>query len=490
MRFFLAGLVHETSSFSPIPTSRRRFEGGAFRPPADIGLNDLESLAGQSNYGRWVRRARERGHSVAPGPTFSAGPSGLTVRTDYEALRDEVLGALKAAGAVDGVLLFLHGSQMAQGYDDCEGDLLALVRGVVGPRTPVGVELDLHCNITHAMLEHATVIVACKEYPHTDFGDRADDLFDLIERAAQGSIRPRMSFVRVPMLNLFFTTVAPMRQLVDFTQALEGKGSVLSITLGHAFTSADMPETSASVIVVTDNDPVEGERLAQGLARIFFSMRAIAGPKTIGIDEALDTALSEPEGRPVVIADGADNPGGGAAGDSTFILRRMLDRGVTNAGLAMIWDPTAVRLAMAAGPGAKLPLRIGGKTGPLSGDPIDADVEVLAVAERPLQMDLSGAKTLMFGPAAAIRIGGVDVVINTYRVQTFSLECFTELGIDPRSKRLLVVKSNQHFFAHYEPIAQRVLYADAPGTTSNHIAGRPYSKLARPIWPLDEVAFS
>lgn len=487
MRFFIAGLIHETSSFSPIPTSVRKFS--ALRPEPGASIARLAELSGSSVYGRWVKRAQERGHALYGGPVFSAGPSGLTVQADYEAMRDEVLTALDAAGPVDGVLLFLHGAQMAVGYPDCEGDLLQRVRVKVGKDVPVGVELDLHFNVTRAMLENADVIVACKEYPHTDFGARADELFDIIEAAAAGHVKPVMSYVRVPMLNLFFTTAQPMRSLVDLTTELEGQGDVLAITLGHSFSSADIADTAASVIVVTNDNRCEGDRIANGLARLFFSMRQTAGPKLMGVDAALDAALQAADDKPAVIADGSDNPGGGAAGDSTFILRRMLERGVENAGLAMIWDPGAVRIAAAAGPGARLPMRIGGKTGPMSGEPIDAEVEVLAVNEAPWQIGFDGTRSIRFGPAAALRIGGVDVVVNTYRVQTLSLECFTELGIDPRAKKMLVVKSNQHFYAHYAPIASVVLYADAPGTTSNNVAQRPYRNLQRPIWPLDEVVF-
>lgn len=487
MKTFLGGLVHETSSFSPIPTSRRSFK--VLRPPPDATTDALQAMAGTSVYGRWVSRAASHGHSVAGGPVFSAGPSGLTVQADYEAMRDELLARLEDAMPVDAVLLFLHGSQMAHGYRDCEGDLLTRARAIVGHHVPIGVELDLHCNISEAMLESATAIVACKEYPHTDFGDRAVELYDLIADAAAGRTRPVMSFVRVPMLNLFFTTAQPMRALVDLTQALQGRGSVLAATLGHGFTSADSPDAAASVIVITDADPAEGDRIANGLASLFFSLRESGGLRGLDIDEALDQALTSPADKPVVIADGSDNPGGGAAGDATFVLRRILERGIRDVGLAMIWDPVAVALAGAAGPGARLPLRIGGKTGPLSGDPIDADVEVLAVNADPHQIGFSGEKNVSLGAAAAVRVGGVDVILNSHRVQTLSRDCFTELGIDPSSKRILVVKSNQHFYAHYAPIAGRVLYTDAPGTTSNVIARRTYHNLRRPIWPLDAVSF-
>lgn len=489
MKFFISSMAHETSSFSPIPTSLRSFEAaGLMRPSPETDPRDIAARFKGNAYGEWVQLCLDRGYTPALGLGTGTGPSGRTIKADYEALRDDILAALKAAMPVDGVLLFLHGAQMAVGYDDCEGDLLTRARAIVGPEVPIGVELDLHCNISDEMLDNATVIMACKEYPHTDFAARAHDLFGLIERAAKGEIKPVMSFVRIPMLNLFFTTREPMRGLVDRTTAMEGKDGVLSVTLCHGFSSADIPIAAASVIVVTDNRPNSGAVQAGEIARDFFDMRIVAGPQTLSIDAALDAALAEPAGKPVVISDGSDNPGAGSAGDSTFILRRMLERGITNAGVAMIWDPIAVQLAADAGPGAHLAMRIGGKVGPMSGAPLDVEAEILAIAEDPRQIGFSGKKEARIGRAAAIRVAGIDIILNSHRTQTFSPDCFTELGVDPFAKKMLVVKSNQHFYARFAPIAQRVLYCDAPGTSSNTLKNRPYKNLSRPIWPLDEVS--
>ncbi|MBV9558403.1 MAG: M81 family metallopeptidase, partial [Pseudolabrys sp.] len=261
MKVFVASHAHETSSFSPIPTSRQSFEPGYFHPTRETPVEVALERGKGSAYNEWVRLAHEKGYDIALGPAGGAGPSGRTVKADYEAMRDEILERLRESIPVDMALFFLHGSQMAVGYDDCEGDLLARARAMVGPDVPIGVELDLHCNITQAMLTNATIVLACKEYPHTDFADRARDLFALIEDAARGVTKPVMSFCRVPMLNLFFTTVEPMRSLVDQTAALEGRDGVLSVTLCHGFSSADMSDTSASVIVVTDGARERGDAL-------------------------------------------------------------------------------------------------------------------------------------------------------------------------------------------------------------------------------------
>jgi microcystin degradation protein MlrC len=190
----------------------------------------------------------------------------------------------------------------------------------------------------------------------------------------------------------------------------------------------------------------------------------------------------------VVLADSSDNPGGGAAGDSTFLLRALIERGVEHAALGMIWDPLAVQIASDAGVGAALRLRIGGKVGEGSGMPVDVDAIVTAVRSDARQHGLAGPRTEALGDAVAIRAGGIDIVLNSRRQQVFSPECFTELGIDLAGKRLVVVKSTRHFRAAFDPIAATTIICDAPGALNSDLARLPYQHLARPIWPLDPQA--
>jgi microcystin degradation protein MlrC len=201
----------------------------------------------------------------------------------------------------------------------------------------------------------------------------------------------------------------------------------------------------------------------------------------------MDAAEKFTEGT-LVIADVADNAGGGAGGDSTYLLAEVLKRGIRDAALAMIYDPGAVNLACAAGVGARIHLRIGGKISKLSGDPLDVEAQVLAVSNNAKQRGL-GPQLEPLGKAAAISVSGIDIVLNSRRQQTFSPDCFTELGIDPARKRLLVVKSSHHFFNHFQSIASKVIYCEAPGTLNLDLSGLPYCKIRRPIWPLDDVSF-
>ena len=187
-----------------------------------------------------------------------------------------------------------------------------------------------------------------------------------------------------------------------------------------------------------------------------------------------------------MLADVSDNSGGGAPNDSTFILRRMLERGVERAAIACIWDPIAVTVAAEAGKGAQIALRLGGKMGPMSGDPLDVTAKVASVTSDGVQYCAGAPFSL--GDAAALRVDGVDVVVNSIRCQTFSPDAFTSLGIDVADRQILVVKSMQHFHAGFAPIAADILYVAAPGATMPHFDQFEYQHINPRLWPLESEA--
>ena len=204
-------------------------------------------------------------------------------------------------------------------------------------------------------------------------------------------------------------------------------------------------------------------------------------------DEGIDRALAI-EGGPVVIADPSDNPGGGAPGDATAILRALIDRDVRDAAIGPIWDPIAVQFCIAAGEGARLALRFAGKTGPASGQPIDAEVEIRRVVRDATQT--FGQSVVDMGDCAAVRIGGLDIVLTTRRRQAFGTDLFGNLGIDLAAKKIVVVKSTNHFYASFAPIAKEVLYVDSAGPLPRDLRTLPFRRIERPKWPFDEQPFA
>lgn len=501
MHIFLAALAHETNSFSPIPTTLRAFEDGIlYRSGPAVEREDLRKALDFPGYGFLRDVAEAHGNDVTLGLCAWAQPGGPVARQDWETLRDALLDDLRAAqqqnGGVDAVVLVLHGAMIAHGCRDCEGELLARVRALVGPDVPVGALLDLHGNLTPAMTSSGAVLVACKEYPHTDYLERTRELHAILSSMARGGCRPSTAVRTVPMLGLFGTADPAMRALLDRVRACEAEPGILSVSLMHGFPWSDTEATGAAVMVVFDaahaaHHPHDVQaralEIAARLAEAFFALRTLGARTLLPVEEALDACLAPDLEGLSVLADGADNPGGGAACDSTFVLRALLERGVRDAALGMIWDPLAVQLALDAGVGAELPLRIGGKVGPASGAPVDVLARVTAARRDAHQHGLAGRFTEALGDAVALHVDGIDIVLNTRRQQVFSPECFTELGIGLVDKRLVVVKSTRHFRACFDPIAARTVFCDAPGTLNSDLAHLPYAHLRRPIWPLDDM---
>jgi microcystin degradation protein MlrC len=484
MKLFTACLGTETNTFSPMPTGHANFAETYLRRGGDYGEGPFISAV-PLMIAR--ERAQERGWSVAESLCAFAQPAGVTLRRVYEGFRDEILEDLRGAMPVDIVFYSLHGAMVAEGYDDCEGDLLARTREIVGPDVPIGAELDLHCHLTQKMVDNTSALIAFKEYPHVDFAERAEELFTILADAAEGAIKPAMSMYNPRMIGIYHTPREPMRGYVDRLTALEGQDGVLSISVGHGFPWADVPDMGTRILVITDVRQEHGGWLAEGLGRELYEIREALRPPYLALEAGLDRALAA-KGSPVVLADVSDNAGGGAASDSTFILRAMLERGIENAAVASIWDPIAVSVAIEAGVGAELDMRIGGKMGPMSGDPLDLHVTVTATQPDHKQAFVWGdtKASWRLGDTVAVRTQGIDIVLNSVRTQVVSPEVFSTMGIDPQRRRLLVVKSAQHFHAGFAPIASEVLYVAAPGSVSPDLSQFPFKRIDRDIWPFVE----
>jgi microcystin degradation protein MlrC len=272
------------------------------------------------------------------------------------------------------------------------------------------------------------------------------------------------------MIGMYPTTRQPMRAFVDMMLEMERRPGVLSVSFGHGFHFADVPNVGAKVLVVTDGDPALGKATASECGGYVYRLRREIGIDilTLPLDEALTKALRRKKG-PVVVADVSDNSGGGAPGDSTFALRWLLEHEVQDAAIAILYDPEVVRMARKAGVGAKLTLRVGGKTSHFSGDPIDLEAEVLSTIDNYMHAfpQQSGDPPLFpTGNVVALRSHGIDIVVSSGRCQCFGPAIFTDLGIEPNAKSVLIVKSAQHFHGAFAPIAVEVIYMSTPGATA------------------------
>ncbi len=260
MRVFSGALATETNTFAPMPTGLASFNDRGYFP-AGKHPDHMLYFSGPL----WAARLRgaERGWDLVEGMVAGAQPSGITTRHAYETLREELLGDLRAALPVDMVLLGLHGAMVADGYDDCEGDLLTRVRAIVGPDVVVGAELDPHNHLSQTMLTQANLLVCYKEYPHTDVKERALELVDLCAALVEKRIRPTLAMVDCEMITLIHTSRNPARAFVDRIQSLEGHDGVLSISITHGFPWGDVADMGTKVFVYTDNNPAQAAALAR-----------------------------------------------------------------------------------------------------------------------------------------------------------------------------------------------------------------------------------
>lgn len=479
MRIFTAALATETNTFSPICIDRKAFEESFYAAPGEHPETATLCTA-PIPVGRRLMAAK--GWTLIEGTATWADPAGLVNRQTYEDLRDEILDQLRAALPVNAVVMGLHGAMVADGYIDPEGDLLTRIREIVGPQVLVCAELDPHSHLTAKRVAAADFFVVFKEFPHTDFVDRAHDLWRIVIDTLEGKVKPAMSVFDCKMIDVFPTSREPMRSFVDKLMRIEQEDAdVLSLSVIHGFMAGDVPEMGTKTIAVTNGKPEKGATLARELGLELFSRRGTHMMPWIDEKEAVDKALGAPRG-PVVIADMWDNPGGGTAGDATVVLGELLARGVTDAAIGTIWDPIAVQICMAAGEGAEIPLRFGAKSAPGTGNPIDGRVKVVRLV-RNAEMKF-GESIAPFGDAAHIRFAGIDIILNSIRAQSYDPSLFSAMGIDPASRKILVIKSTNHFYAAFSKIAAEILYCSAGTPYPNNPAKTPYLNVRKDIWPM------
>lgn len=481
MKVFIAGLATETNSFSPIPTGRLAFEESQVTRHATADAPNLFSAPLHA----WRAMSEARGWEVIEGFCAFAQPAGLTIRSTYEAFRAEILADMSAAKP-DIVLLSMHGAMIAEGYEDCEGDLLKHARALVGADVTIGVELDPHNHLTDDMLGAADIIVSYKEYPHTDSPDRARELFSLAADTASGKIKPVMRDYDCRMITMYHTSRAPMRGFVDEMMAREGQGGVLSLSLSHGFPWGDCPRVGTRMLAITDGNADQAQAVAQEFGEKLWDLREELRPDWPTIPEALEHVEQAASG-PIVLADFADNAGGGAPADSTFVLKEVLERGMHDIAIGIFWDPVLVRMCMDVGEGGKMQVRLGGKIDVTSGDPIDVRVIVRGIQQDMHQM--MGDTKMPMGTGVWLEADGVHMILSDKRTQAFHPNAFTDLGLDLGTMQAVVVKSSQHFYAGFAPIATEVLYINGPGAITPDYANIPYTKRDGNYWPKVENPF-
>jgi len=490
----LTGLFgHESNAFSKLPTRLENFQDYllAFGDdiPAAIKGAQIEPTG-------VLEAANELDWDLVWSVVGWATPSGPVARDAWDACTGAILDAAKSKGPFDGVLINLHGAMASVDYDDAEGELLKELRAVIGPDVPLAITLDLHANVTDQMTEHADIICAYRTYPHIDQVATSKRCAAVLDRAMKGEVTPVCVTARRDTIEGLddgrTTTDNPMTTLLDRAASLENSDpAVLLVSIQAGFTPADLYEAGPTVCVTGDGDDPKFRAIAEEYMDYAWETRHFDSNTYLSVDETaaeIHRLLAEGTGKgPIVVADFSDNPGSGAYGDSTLMLEGLLKADLQNACFGTICDAEAAAILVAAGEGAEVTVDLGGKTDPAFGAPLHLSGTVTRITDGTYVAGGPRWKgvTHHLGPTAIFKVGGMEIVVASNRLQLTEVEAFTHAGIDPAKRDVVCVKSMQHFRAAFQPLAREVLICDAGALSTKDISKLPFTRLRRPIFPLD-----
>ena len=488
MRIAVGGIEHESSNFTPVETplslflcEHHFFDGESLlERPGDTNTIVDGFLAG----------VRRHGQTVVPLLWAKAPSGGQPTLETHNTIKNRLLDQLARQLPVDGVLLSLHGAYSAQGVDDADGDITKAVRGLVGSDCPIITVHDLHCNIGPDMVDYATALIVEDTYPHTDMAERANEAVDMIVRTIAGEIQPTVGWCSIPLFwnaAKMITAESPMSAVIEQLWKIEQEPGVLTASVGVGYQWADVGVAGTSALVVTDNDLSAASQHANKLGRWIWKHR----------DDWLCPQLSAAEGLgqgekngkyPIILADQADNPGGGAPSDSTEILRLFIERDLQNAAVLYIVDPESVQQAKSVGVGSTAEFKVGGKSHELVGPPVSMTAEVLALTNGHFIYDGPMFKNVetTLGDSALIRQRGVYVVLITLPNQPIDLAFSRTLGLDCSEMRYLCLKSTGHFRSGFGPIAGSIFNVDTLSFLTQDFSKLPFRRLGRKIYPMDK----
>ncbi len=481
MKIFVGGIRTETNTFVSRKTSEADFRAGdispATTPSVDPGLHP--------GYVGIMQAATAARCRVARGIVAYAVPGGPVEQPVYEALKDELLDDLRRAMPVDMVLLDLHGAMVAEGTIDCEGDILEDVRRIVGLEVLVGALLDPHAVLTRRMLTAADVLHAYKEYPHTDVLERAMELFEICSGIADSGRRPVATIANCGLIGGFPTVAQPMAGFVEWMKEAESRQGIHSVSLIQSFPWCDHPDAGAKLLVYAD-DPHSGYVIAREGADRFRAFFEAAMIHALEPDEAARIVHEDPERR-YLIADVSDNPGGGASGDATHVLRALVAQGIDGIGIGILYDPESLEKACELGTGTVGHFILGGKQSSYSGAPMVVTGRVAGLAHD----DGAGARGSVGGPSsgplALIETHFGSVIVGRERRQALSPSFFTAVGAEPRKFRCIVLKSSAHFRAAFADFENTILEVGSATAMNTNLTELPFRHIPRPLWPFDPL---
>ena len=487
MRILIGGFQHETNTFAPSKAPYENFvrEGGW--PGLRRGAAIFETMVDRNlPIAGFIEHMKGTRHQLVPSAWAACEPSAHVTEDAFERIAGMIVDAVRDEKP-DAVYLDLHGAMVTEHLDDGEGELLARVRGVVGPHAPIVASLDLHANATRRMTDAADALIAYRTYPHVDMAETGARAAFFLKQRIEGMARPACSMRRLPFLiglSAQSTDLEPSRSIYADLARMENR-DVPSLSFTPGFPAADFPECGP-VVLAYGRSEAAAAAASEVLARRVESHEGDFDAAVYEAEDAVRRALrlASHSTRPVVIADTQDNPGAGGDSDTTGMLRALLaceaGRAPRGAALGLMADAEAARAAYQAGPGATLRLGLGGKSRIPGDAPLVAEYRVEALSDGKVRCNgpFSRGAQMDLGPSACLSIQGVRVVVTSRKTQLADQALYRFVGIDPLQTGILVNKSSVHFRADFTPIAQEILVAKAPGPMAADPSDLPWRRLA------------
>lgn len=465
-KLLIISFRHETNVFCPRHADENAFRSNRFL----VGAESLDKQRGTgAEIGAFLEVFDKREDiDLIPTCSLYASPCGSVSADVYDFVVKNVVDTIEKNKPFDGVLIDFHGAMVAEGHPDGEGDLLEIIREHLGFDVPVVTALDLHANVTEKMARLASAMIPYEQYPHTDIFETGIVAAKIMEDTLDGKFTPVMACRRIPFLLPLFPSDAPeMQKLYSVAKRLQDTYGARSVRFAHGFFASDIEEMGVTVMAVTNGDIELAQRIADELAAAIENEIPNLKREYISLDEALDIALSETG--PVAIGDASDNTGAGATGDTTHILRRILERGITGAAVATILDPASADICAKAGVGATVELKLGGWTdAEYSGGPLNVTAHIRMISDGKYVNKgkmLHGVE-VNHGTTAVVEIEGNLVLITSLPRQPLDLEIFRRHGIVPEEQKILVTKSTIHYRASFGTVASKMITVALQGYSS------------------------
>jgi len=489
----IGGLQHETNTFAPTKAGLQAFMHGGGWPALQSGDGLFEAVAGANIPAAGAIDAlRAAGHRLVPLAWGAASPSAHVTDEAFEHIVGDLIVRLRAAGRVDGVYLDLHGAMVTESHDDGEGELLRRVREAVGNRVPVVASLDLHANVTRAMVEHSDALAIYRTYPHVDMAETGARAAWLLMRMLSGGQRLHKAFRQFDYLTGIpsqCTMIEPSAGLYALLSRIEQRSGV-TLSFAPGFPMADFDECGMSVVGYGP-EAAAVEAAVDELASAVRDAEPNFALELLTPDDAVQRAMARGEpGRPVVLADTQDNPGAGGNGDTTGLLAALLRHRAQDAVLGLLIDPASAARAHEAGPGATIEFSLGEISGVPGHEPLRGmfTVERLGDGNFTCTGPMFTNFRMSLGPMALLRQGGVRIALASRKCQAADQQMFRHLGVEPSRQRIMALKSSVHFRADFQPIAREVLVVRSPGPALADPVDFPWQRLRsgirlRPLGP-------